>query len=280
MKRHARPVNARRSLQSLVRIALRHWDSDRGWRAIHALQTRDSPQALALARCLSASPGWRRRCLGLHMASQLRRGRGLSGAEYAREETQQLFLAALADPHAQVLCAAVSGLGHRPHPDALPRLITLASRGDARLRWQVATALGAYKEASATEALVQLMKDPDADVRDWATFGLGSLHDADSPAIRAALWQGLEDSDADVRGEALIGLAERRDPGLIDYLVKHLGSDSRVYELDAAEMLADPRLLAPLQAIEEKLQAAERQGYWFTCLQAALGACQTGHAVS
>jgi len=280
MKRHARPVNARQSLQGLVRIALRHWDSDRGWRAIHALQSRGSPQTLALASRLTTSPAWRRRCLGLHMASQLRRGRGLSGAEYAWEDTQQLFLAALADSHAQVLRAAVSGLGHRPHPDALPRLLELAAHRDARLRWHVAVALGTYKEALAAEALVELMKDPDTAVRDWATFGLGSLHDADSPAIRTALWQGLEDCDADVRGEALIGLAERRDPGLVDYLLKHLGSDSRVYELDAAAMLADPRLLAPLQAIEDRLQAAERKGYWFTCLQAAIGACQTGHAVS
>lgn len=279
MKRHAKSVNARRSLQGLGRIALRHWDSDRGWRAIAELQTRGSPQALDLARRLAASPAWRRRCLGLYIASQLRRGKGVSGVEYARQETQQLFLAALEDPQAQVLCAAVSGLGHRPHPEALPRLVELTTHRDARLRWQVAVTLGAYKEASATEALVQLMKDPDDDVRDWATFGLGSLHDADSPAARAALWEGLEDSDADVRGEALVGLAERRDPRLIDYLLKHLDSNCLVYDLEAAEKLADPRLLAPLQAIEGSVQAAGRKGYWFTCLQAAIGACQPGHAI-
>lgn len=273
MKRVARNRAATRSTQRLIRIALRHWDADEGWRAIVALQMRGSPKTLALATALSRRPSWRQRSLGMYMASQLRRGGNLSSSAYALEETQALLLNGLQDSHSEVVRAAVSGLGHRPHPDAVGDLVRLSSHPDDRVRWEVAVALGSYTVPSAITTLLRLMTDSDSAVRDWATFGVGTMQASDSPEIRAALWANLDDQDEEVRGEALIGLAARRDDRVVECLRMNLVPECRVYELDAAQMLGDPRILGALQAIFGVLEESEKRGYWFECLRDAIAAC-------
>ncbi|MBJ2157314.1 HEAT repeat domain-containing protein [Variovorax sp. IB41] len=278
MKKPARNLNRTRTERQLIRMALRGWGSDRHWRAIVELQMRGSPQTLELARSLSASASWRRRGLGLCIASQLRqhqRGDYFGSVEYAREETQTLLLAGLHDPHDEVVRAAVSGLGHRPHPDALPELLRLSTHRNELLRWNVAVSLGHYPEPDAIEALLWLASDPDDDVRNWATFGLGSLQEADTPEIRELLWKNLQDRDDEVRGEALVGLAKRSDPRAITYLAEHLDADCRVYELEAAEKLASPLLVDALQRIADDLNESEVSGYWLDRLNAAIDACRS-----
>lgn len=276
MKRPSRNLNRQRTPQQLVRRALRARGTDRGWSAVVQLHLRASPPLLDLVRSLCASRSWRRRALGLDVAAQLQRRRrpGTGGAvEYALDATQALLLAGLRDPHPEVVRAAVSGLGHRPHPDALETLVVLAGHADSAMRWNVAVSLGCYPDPAAIGALIQLATDVDSDVRDWATFGLGTLQNADTPELREVLWRNLNDEDEDVRGEALVALAARHDLRVIDHLLAQLGPECRVYQLDAAEHLASPLLLPALQALAGGLLDSEREGYWFGCLQSAVEAC-------
>lgn len=227
---------------------------------------------MALAR----SPSWRRRSLGMDIAAQLRQRRGSLVSDYALSETQELLLAGLHDQHIEVVQAAVSGLGHRPHPAALDDLIRLSTHHNHMLRWSVTVSLGRYDAPAAINALLRLAADTHDAVRDWATFCLGSLQSSDTPEIRAVLWKNLSDEDADVRGEALAGLAARGDARAVEYVLDHLNSECSVYELDAAEKLATRRLLGPLQAIANGLSCHERDGYWFSRLQNAIAACSAG----
>lgn len=260
MRRKLRKHNKKLRTSRLVRVALRRWDTDAGWRATAELQMRGSPQTLQLVKELANSLSWRKRSLGMYIASQLRKRENATSTEYAIDETQLFLLAGLCDGHDEVIRAAISGMGHRPHPNALNALIEFASHHSSLVRWNVAVALGSYNVAPAIGALLTLMQDPDSAVRDWATFGIGSLQTADTPDIREALWRNLDDSDDDVSGEALVGLAERRDCRVVDYLRMRLSPDSRVYELDAAEILADPELLSMLQSIEVSLKEKEKAG--------------------
>lgn len=280
MKRQARNPNRRRAPHQLVRRALHAWSTDRSWKAIVALQLRASPSLLVLVHSLCASLSWRRRALGLYVASQLQRprrpGDTLGATAYAMESTQALLLDGLHDPHGKVVCAAVSGLGHRPHLKALATLVELAGHADSAMRWDVAVALGCYHEPAAIDALMRLAVDAEPEVRDWATFGLGTQQTIDTPQVREVLWRNLGDDDEDVRGEALVGLAARRDLRVIDHLLTQLDPDCRVYLLEAAEQLASPALLPALRALEDGLRDSEREGYWFGRLQSAMNACSPG----
>ncbi len=295
MKRLARHRLKSFSDERLIRHALRHWHADAGWRAIQALHLRGSTALLATITAMSASPRARRRAVALAIAGQLMHRVPAKDDEHgdpgdhvdhqdpaplapryemhAESATQQLLLRGLADPHPDVVRAAVLGLGHRPHGASVDALLRLAASADRQMRWQVAVALGSYEEPEAIAGLIRLSADPSDEVRDWATFGLGSLRDDDSPEIRAALRRNLDDPDLDVRGEALVGLARRREEGLVERLIDRLTPDCHVYELDAAEALADPRLIAPLRALADASTEGAVDPYWRERLQDALDAC-------
>jgi HEAT repeat protein len=188
-----------------------------------------------------------------------------------------MLVLGLNDPHFEVVRAAVSGLGHRPHADALQVLVTLSKHQSARMRRDVAVTLAGYSEPAAVEALLQLASDEESEVRDWATFGLGTQSDADNSDIRAMLWKNAHDVDSDVSGEALVGLARRQDPRAVDLLKPRLTEECRVYEFDAAQALKDPVLAGPLRALCE---AVDRETgidpFWHAQLLAALEACSGG----
>ncbi|WP_423598493.1 HEAT repeat domain-containing protein [Roseateles sp. MS654] len=272
MKRIARPRIRSSSVERLLRHAVRHWHAPDGWRAIELLQRRGSPAMVATITRLCASPRARRRAVGLSIAAQLMRKEHGEWTLYAEAQTQQLLLAGLSDPHQEVVRAAVGGLGHRPHAASVQALLRLSTHVDPRMRWQVAVALGSYEEPEAIEGLIRLAADPSDEVRDWATFGLGTLRSDDTPEIREALRTNLNDPDLDVRGEALVGLARRRDDGIVDLLIERLTPECHVYELDAAEALSDPRLAATLRAVESA-SSEGTDAYWLSRLRDAMEAC-------
>lgn len=273
MKRVTRSRN-RSSADRLFRRATRDWYAPRGWGSIVELQRRGSIAMLARIAALAESANARRRAVALSVAAQLMRRVDGEWTPFAEDETQRLLLRGLADPHHDVVRAAVAGLGHRPHGASVAALLKLAAHPDERMRWQVAVALGSYKEPEAIAGLIALAADPSDEVRDWATFGLGTLRMDDTPEIRAALRRNLEDPDEDVRGEALVGLARRNDDGIVERVKARLTPDCHLYELDAAVALADPRLLAPLRQLEAD---ARKRGigddYWWAELGEALEVC-------
>ncbi|MFG6489577.1 HEAT repeat domain-containing protein [Roseateles sp. BYS78W] len=274
MKRRVRRSFKHRSLRQLVRVALLAWNSDRCWDAICELRMRGSPATLALAQTLCRSGNWRKRALGVNIAAQLRQRVGSESVEYALVPTQQLLLSHLHDAREEIVDAAVAGLGHRPHADALPELVRLAAHRNRDIRFSVACALGSYFEPESVAVLLRLARDVDDDVRDWATFGLGTLHDVDTPEVRERLWQNLGDAEADVRGEAVIGLAVRGDARVIDHLLA-LGDDGwGSLDLNAAKKMASPRLLSALQALQRGVQRrADLNPGWLGELHLALAAC-------
>jgi len=66
------------------------------------------------------------------------------------------------------------------------------------------------------------MQDEDEEVRDWATFGLGTQGTSDSPEIRQALLQRLNDPSQDVQEEAMSGLCRRLDERVLPALTESL----------------------------------------------------------
>lgn len=151
-------------------------------------------------------------------------------------------------------------------------LLSRSQSRSATIRKTVAMGLGGamVNESipAGVQALIRLMGDADAGVRDWATFSLAGL-DEDSPEIRTALWARVEDGDYDTRCEALAGLASRHDLAVTSKVAAELGAEwvgSLIVE--AAKDLAQPALLEPLQAL---------QAWWDVdpkLLEQALEACR------
>ena len=125
------------------------------------------------------------------------------------------------------LACAIDALGLIEDQRAVNLVVLYRSHSDAKVRFAVAFALGCFANDPLTElALIELTADIDAEVRDWATFGLGVLGKRDSPEIREALAARLNDVCEDAREEAMIGLAKRRDSRVLSPLIQSLESTS------------------------------------------------------
>lgn len=107
-------------------------------------------------------------------------------------------------------------LGATADDRATPELLRLAGHPDEDVREYVAWALPVDPAASdaVVEVLIRLSADAADEVRNWATFALGSGCQVDGKAIREALWARVDDDFGEVREEAVTGLARRLDFGM------------------------------------------------------------------
>lgn len=105
------------------------------------------------------------------------------------------------------------------------------------------------------EMLLLLMADENGDVRDWATFSVGTHTDIDTPEVRQALFARLYDPHDDTHSEAVVGLARRGDeravPAIRQRCEEALQDDWELGSawFDAAAEIAAPELLPCLEAM-------------------------------
>lgn len=103
----------------------------------------------------------------------------------------------------------------------------------------MAFALGCFpNDPQSVKGLLELTADVDAEVRDWAVFGVGVQGDADSPEIRETLLRCLDDEDENVREEAAVGLGKRQDRRLIPKLLAMLDAEAPELKVRVAEAAA------------------------------------------
>ena len=224
-------------------------DGDRAeyWSLVGVLRRRGDRESYdqAAVWCRSQDPLLRE--LGAHLLGQL----GCLDAYPFAVESAPLLMALLDDPEIAVVSAALSGLGFLGQGDP-ERLAPLATSPDAEVRFGLAFSLLTRDEPLARETLIALSRDSDADVRDWATFGLGSQSDVDSEAIRLALADRLDDEDRDTRGEAMVGLARRGDVRAEAAVIAALSEpDVDQLTIEAAEELGRGPFLSRLEALLE-----------------------------
>ncbi|GHJ44678.1 hypothetical protein Cs7R123_20200 [Catellatospora sp. TT07R-123] len=178
------------------------------------------------------------------------------GGDSGREEVAALLAdVAGLEKEPEVLCAMVEALGGSGRPHALPVLLDLAAHPDGDVRHQVAAALpevlAGPDRAAGVAALIRLSADTEPHVRDWATHGLGTRLDADTEAIRAALWARTGDPYPPAFEEGVHGLARRRDPRAAALVAAALADEgASALTFSSAAALGDPSLVPLLEAYD------------------------------
>jgi len=174
--------------------------------------------------------------------------------DWGPEVTSAVIRLAEGERDADVLWSVANALSFAGDPRGLPTLVALAGHADRDVRHQAAMALPSCEEGSDADllacALIGLMGDPDEDVRDWATFGLGTQTGIDGPDVREALFSRLGDENIEVRDEALVGLARRHDRRMVAVVAARLDQEEvGRLAVEAASYVADERLTGPLRAL-------------------------------
>jgi hypothetical protein len=226
-------------------------DEDAWQPALRELHARPTRETFDAARALLTGDTMAERELGVEILAGLGEVRGSPNLPYRdrpfREETVALLLDLLAREHEfRVLESIAYAFRDLDDPRGVEPLSALADHPEGRVRFAVAHALLRHEDERAIRTLIQLSTDKDADVRDWATFGLAAQVALDTPAIRGALVARLDDGHDNTREEAVYGLAMRLDPRAVPVLLELLEEyegpmlDSALLVL--ADHLGDPRL--------------------------------------
>ncbi len=225
------------------RILSGDWNSEGVCKALHSLRIDATQQTFDRAMEWTYSGDARRRARAVDVLSQMyRRKQGTVLGEHVFREESYPRIAEMMDREQdkEVLLSCIHGLGYLGNANAAPLISPYKDHDDPGLRYAAACALAYLQEhPEAVSALLQLCNDVDAEVRDWAVFGLGVQGDADSEEIRNTLVKCLEDENEDVREEAAAGLGKRQDVRLLPVLWNMLNEPEltmRVYEA-AAGML-------------------------------------------
>lgn len=176
------------------------------------------------------------------------------------------------EKHPETLHSLAIALGHNGHPGRIPLLVNLRAHEDNGVRSAVTYGLAGCNDPDAVAALIELSRDADTDVRDWATFALGSQTELDNGAIRQALWARVDDTDLETQGEALVGLVRRKDSRVGQLLGRLLLEPTVSYRVvEAAEEYRRPELLDQLRKLQSR--RADREEWLETALNRAIRAC-------
>jgi HEAT repeat protein len=248
------------------------------WDAVGELQKRGTREVFEILSELCGRREPDARQIGLDVLGQL----GYERGRPFLTESLPIALKLVGDTEQVVRQSALAALGHLGDPQGLPALLKHMADPDAGVRLVVAQAMPSVltdpPQPEGVGALIHLSDDPDPQVRDWATFGIGSLLEVDSQEIRHALIRRLDDPEGDTAGEALVGLARRRDREMVARVRVLLdGEGVGNLTVEAAGELADPSLLPSLERLEDAGWAEGDPRGWL--LDEALRACREGRPI-
>ena len=196
------------------------YDDESPWQAVRQLHNHGNRAIFDRALQWSSSPDPIKRARAADIIAQL--GRTATNREpfFPDESLSTLARMVASETDPRPLASAIYGAGHFGDASLVPSVCTYKSHPDPGVRYAAAFALGCFPDdPAAIQALLFLMTDTESDVRDWATFGLGTRSDADSAEIRNALTTRLTDPDEATREEAAMGLAKRNDARVIPHLM-------------------------------------------------------------
>ena len=176
-----------RTVAELFDAALQgDYDDEDAWDAIRILRRKATPEVLELALKQCDSPDPKARARGLDVLGQLGAGKPDSERPYV-DECVSMAIAGLKDEDAAVVHSASWALAHLRTGVGIAALIGIKRHTDPNVRHAVVFGLGGCPADEAQRTLMELMDDLGYEVRNWATFGLGCLSDADSAEIRQSL---------------------------------------------------------------------------------------------
>ena len=254
-------------------------DPDVYWELVSALHDRLPAEVWALIAPLATDEDVRLQQLVPDVLRSLGRE-----AQPLASETLELFATMLAaNPSAELVACIGNACVDFHDPRVVTMLAPFAAHLDEAVREAVLHALRRSNHPQAIAALINLSRDEVDELREWATFALGSqlplVHGAE---VSEALAARLTDPHEPTRDEAVIGLGLRGDSRALGPLRTQLERGFVGLALfEAAHALASPKLVEVLTAltnnpkVQARLTDEERAE-----LVAAITACRVNLRVS
>ncbi len=235
------------------------------WDNIAELRTRPNQNVFNIAAKLTQATDDKSKIIGLDVLQQLG-----NTPRFNQKETIDLHFKLLEQPQSnKVLKSIFHGIGHNNEEltkKQIAKLVEFEHHENVEVKYALISALSGIENSKAIQLLINFTTHKNSTIRNWSTFGLGSLIETDNRAIRNALWNNVLDTDFDTKSEAIMGLALRKDIRVKNVLITALENGNIGTLILEAITVIQHKDFLPL--LEMNLQKTERdQSGWREALE-------------
>ncbi len=188
------------------------------WDNISELRRRPNQEVFEKAYEFAKSDFDKQKIIGLDVLQQL----GFD-PRYNKKETVELHFELLEKEQSDnVLKSIFHGIGHNNDElskKQISKLVEFKTIKNTDIKHALISALSGLDNSDAINTLIEFTEHKTSTIRNWATFGIGTLIESDNIEIRNALWKRTGDTDFETKSEAIVGLANRKDEK-IKYVIK------------------------------------------------------------
>lgn len=226
------------------------------WDTIRELRNRVNQEVFDKACKLANSSSDKEKIIGIDVLAQL----GFN-PRFNKTQTVQLYFELLNKEQSPiVLHSILSALGHNNedlNKEQVSKLTEFKNHRYSDVRYGVVHALSGVENDLAILTMIELCEDKHSDIRDWATFSIGSQLEMNNETITNALWKRVDDEDENTRFEAIAGLSKRKDPRIKDILKEELKKidDQGSLILESIEAFNDMDFV---QLLEEQIKVNKK----------------------
>lgn len=140
--------------------------------------------------------------------------------------------------------------------ELIPDLISYAKSDSAETRFQVAKLMASFNHVDVRTMLIELLKDPNKNVRMAALDGLSNMT---IPVPAQVICQLLRDPDMMVQSKAIEILILLNDGSTVKYLIEYLQDEAEYIRRAAVEVLNE---IGDASAIKDLLMALRDKDWW------------------
>ncbi len=217
------------------------------WDNISALRSRPDNEVFKKSSELTKSKNPNERNIGIDVLSQL----GMTPRPFHKQTMKRFFELLKVETNEKVLGSLLSAIGHNNENLNKSQITLITSFKNHKSIWVkqgLVFAISGIESQQAIDTLTILSNDKTSAIRNWATFGIGTLSERDNIAIRKALFARIKDKHQETKLEAIVGLAKRKDLRVIETIKKELSKgEFGALLFEAIEELNDKQFLPLLQ---------------------------------
>ncbi len=218
------------------------------WENVRELRKRPNKEVYNQAFKFANSESEKEKIIGIYVLAQL----GFD-PRFQQDKTVDLYFKLLENEKSpKVISAILSSISHNNenlNEKQISILIEFKTHKFVNVRFELTLAISCLENENAIKTLIELSNDKDSDIRNWATFGIGTQLDNETEEIGIALWNRVPDKDESTRLEAISGLAKRKDKKIKEVLkteLKKIGENGSII-LESIELLNDKEFIPLLE---------------------------------
>lgn len=217
------------------------------WNNISELRKRANDDIFNQAYKLAKSQIDKKKIIGIDVLAQL----GFD-PRFRQEETIKLYFELLEEnQNDDVLFSLFFGISHNNEKLTNNQVLQLIKFKDSKnndVRYSLVSAISGVDNPKAIETLIELSEDNFSSIRNWATFGIGTLCEQNNDRIIKALWNRIKDKHQETKLEGIVGLANRNQVAIKEQIIEELKSgEYGTLLFDAIETLKDKDFIPYLE---------------------------------